>query len=270
MKNILTISSITIALMLTFAACQIEILAPDIIPPSTPTHVGTIRGDNFIEITWYSSPERDVAGYNIYVSSSLNGTYRYIAHTGRTSYIDYGARNGTTYYYAVSAYDDAGNESRLSRDIAYDTPRPEGINVPLADYRTQPTLAGYDFSTYSIGDYNDAYTDFYYEYYQGNFYLNVWTDSDIQDMGYTSSLYEINEAPTGGWSPTGDARVYPGHTYVISTWDNHYAKIRVISVSANRIVFDWAYQLQAGNPEFKQTAKVRAALQAGSGATNRM
>ncbi len=270
MKKLATILTIAIAFMLTLTACKIEVLVPDLTPPSPPSHIGTIRGDSFIEISWYSSPDRDVMGYNVYVSSSYDGDYRYIGTTHRLSYIDNGARNGTTYYYAVTAYDDANNESRLSKDLAYDTPRPEGMNVLLSDYRTQPTKAGYDFSTYSIGNYNDEYTDFYFEYYQGDFYLNVWTDSDIQDMGYTSSLYQINEAPAGGWSPTKDARVITGHTYVIWTWDNHFAKIRINSVSPSRIVFDWAYQLQTGNPEFKQTAKERAPIQTGSGASNRM
>src|SRR5439155_1027532 len=140
---------------------------------------------------------------------------------------------------AVTAFDDNGNESSLSKDLAYDTPRPEGYNVILKDYRSSPNLAGYDFSTFSVGPYDDKYTDVYFEYYNGEYYLDVWTDSDIQDMGYTTSLSDIGAAPTSGWSPTRDSRVITGHTYVVWTWDNHFAKIRINAVSAARVDFDW-------------------------------
>ena len=42
-----------------------------------------------------------------------------------------------------------------------------------------------------------------------------------------------------------------GHTYIIWTWDNHYAKIRVNAISSERIVFDWAYQLLEGEQQLK-------------------
>ena len=228
--------------------CMQRLIDPDLTPPAAPQGITTATGDNFIEIFWNRNNERDLSGYNVYVSNSLNGKYDLLATTREAYFRDNGARNGSTYYYAVTAFDFDGNESRLSRDIAYDTPRPEGANIQLNDYRTTPGLAGYDFSTYSIGQFNDKYTDVYYEYYQGTPYLNVWTDSDIQDMGYTNSLYDIGEAPSAGWSPTKDVVPIAGHTYVIWTWDNHYAKIRVKTISASRIVFDWAYQLDTGNP----------------------
>jgi len=243
---------------------------PDVTPPSAPTNITTARGDNYITISWAKSPEADVTGYNIYVSDSYNGVYDRIGKSRTPVFVDSDARNGTTYYYAITSYDENGNESELSKDVTYDTPRPEGINVHLSNYRTDPQNAGYDFSTYSIGDYNDNYTDIYFEYYQGDFYLNVWKDSDIQDMGYTTSLYQINEAPDRGWSPTKDARVIAGHTYVIWTWDNHYAKVRIVSISPGRIVFDWVYQLQTGNPELKPDLNGRAPLETGDGALNRL
>lgn len=250
--------------------CQVNINEPDITPPSSPRGIATSTGDNDVALSWLRNPERDVAGYNVYVSSSYEGTYDFIGTTRGTTFLDNGARNGNTYYYAVTAYDYDGNESGLSKDIAYDTPRPEGTNVYLANFRIEPAKAGYDFSTYSIGDYDDQFTDFYFEYYQGSFYINVWEDTDIQDMGYTSSLYEISEAPTTGWSPSKDARLIVGHTYVIWTWDDHYAKLRVVSLSSNRLVFDWAYQLQKGNPELKRSVIERDPLKQGSGVKSRM
>ncbi|NNF05795.1 MAG: hypothetical protein HKN21_03455, partial [Candidatus Eisenbacteria bacterium] len=35
------------------------------------------------------------------------------------------------------------------------------------------------------------------------------------------------------------------------TRDNHFAKVRITDMSSNRIEFDWAYQVDNGNPELK-------------------
>jgi hypothetical protein len=226
----------------------------DNIPPAAPRGVIALALDNEVELTWYANTEGDLTGYNIYVSDSYNGRYRRIGSTRGVRFVDKGVRNGSTYYYAVAAYDYDGNESRLSPETAAATPRPEGYNATLFDYRNFPNKAGYDFSTYSIGQYDDKYTDVFFEYYNGAYYLNVWDDSDIQDMGYTANLDEILKAPSSGWSPSKDVRAIVGHTYVVWTWDNHFAKLRVISMTPDKVVFDWSYQLQEGNPYLKQHA----------------
>jgi hypothetical protein len=115
--------------------------------------------------------------------------------------------------------------------------------------------SGYDFSRYAVVPYNDLYADLYFENYQGTLYINVREDSDIRDMGMTTSLLDIREAPSSGWSVTHDAQLVAGHTYVVWTWDDHYAKFRVTNVSPTRVTFDWAYQLQQSNPLLKR-AKV--------------
>ncbi len=250
--------------------CNSVLFAPDITPPAVPQGLSTVTGDNQVEIFWSRNTENDLAGYHVLASNTYNGKYEIIATTKQNYFVDRGANNGITYYYAVTAFDYHGNESELSLDVAYDTPRPEGYNILLKDYRVTPGLAGYDFSTYSIGMFDDQYTDVFFEYYNGTYYLNVWTDSDIQDMGYTTSLYDIGEAPTAGWSPSKDVRVIAGHTYVVWAWDDHYAKIRVNAVSSSRVDFDWAYQLQTGNTRLKHTiVNYRGALKLGDGASSR-
>ena len=246
--------------------CQLDIYQSDIIPPSQPRGLYTVTGDNFIEIFWISNPEHDIAGYRVYVGSTYSGQISLIGETRIAAFIDHEARNGHTYYYAITAYDNNGNESELSKDVVYDTPRPEGYDVKLMNFRVYPSLAGYDFSTYSIGDYDDNYTDIFFEYYDGIYYLNVWEDTDVQDMGYTNSLYEISTAPTRGWSPTKDAQLIVGHIYIVRIWDNHYAKVRVESLSSSRVTFDWAYQLQSGNPRLKHIELLgRSPLKPGAG-----
>ncbi|MFI5253368.1 MAG: fibronectin type III domain-containing protein [Bacteroidota bacterium] len=263
-----TLKYLLITGMFLFMGCKETIYFPDTTPPAPPQGLYTYPGDNFVEIHWTPNTESDLAGYNVYASTSVNGKYRFIATTRQNVFIDNGATNGVTYYYSISAFDINGNESDPSADIAYDTPRPEGYGVRLVNYLANPDKSGYDFSTYSIGPYDDNYSDMFYEYSNGQAYMDVWKDTDIQDMGYTNSLYTIENAPTNGWSPTKDIRLIEGHTYVLWTWNNHYAKFRVMQISPSNVIFDWTYQLQEGNVRLK-TAPDRAKLTAGEGFLSR-
>ena len=248
-----TLTKLLLALMLSviyFGCSKHDFFKYDDTPPSPPTDVYTITGDNRIDIFWNDSPERDVAGYNVYYSYD-NYKFTLLGSTGDNYYVDLGASNGETIYYAVTAYDYNGNESDLSKDLVYDTPRPEGFNQAIFDYLQFPNNSGYDFSTYSVLPYDDLGTDFFFENYNGTFYLDVWNDSDIQDMGKTIDIYDITYAPASGWSSTKDVIAEVGHTYVVWTWDNHFAKIRVKTITNERVVFDWAYQLVEGNKELK-------------------
>ncbi|VAX25926.1 Fibronectin type III domain-containing protein [hydrothermal vent metagenome] len=226
-------------------------------PPATPINIRTITGDNMVEINWDPVYSSDLAGYAVYYSYSYDGKYSLIGITERTQLIDYGAENGITIYYAVASYDVNGNESKLSYDVAYDTPRPEGYNNRIYDYKSYPNLSGYNFASYKLTAYNSDYTDFFVENDNGVFYLNVWEDTDIQDMGPTYNIYDITEAPLTGWVeqlPGANikyVRAYTGHTYVVWTWDNHFAKIRVQNIDYDRLTFDWAYQTAEGNVELK-------------------
>lgn len=269
MKKYLFNLIIFAATLAAFSGCHIEndFGNYDNRPPSPPANIYTVTGDNRVDLTWDENSERDVAGYNIYYSTSYNGKYTLIGSSETNYYIDYGAENGVTCYYAVTAYDYDGNESELSEDVVYDTPRPEGFNQAIYDYLMYPSSSGYDFSSFAITPYDDDKTDFFFENYQGEYYLNVWNDSDIQDMGPTRDIYDIDRAPENGWSTTKDVRAAVGHTYVIWTWDNHFAKIRIKNITRDRVVFDWAYQssnTEEGYRELKTSggAKVRTHINA--------
>ncbi len=225
-----------------------KMVGPDLTPPRPPTGISTQTGDGFIEVFWNDNPEGDVAGYNVFQSQSYNGPYQFIGSTHTPYFMHAGLVNGWTYYYAVTAYDFDGNESDLSKDVVYDIPRPEGYNVVLGNFRASPGNSGYDFSDYRVLAYNELYADMYFEYNNGEYYMNVRTDTDIQDMGPTNSLLDIRQAPVSGWSTTHDAVLRVGHTYVVWTWDDHYAKFRVTGLSSGRVVFDWAYQVAVSNP----------------------
>src|SRR5512138_225734 len=94
-----------IAASIGLSGCFVDINHPDKTPPSPPSGLSTATGDNFIELFWKKSPERDVAGYNVFASSSYDGRYELIGSSETPYFLDKDAVNGRVYYYAVTAYD---------------------------------------------------------------------------------------------------------------------------------------------------------------------
>lgn len=240
-----------------YTGCQKNSFYVDHTPPSVPTGVLVDNGDNMAIVSWISNRESDVAGYNIYSSSSYYGKYVLIGSTKKNYFTDTEVRNGYKYYYAVTAYNYNNDESAFSYESAYAAPRPEGFNETIFDYHRYPDLSGYSFAAYSAVPYTGDLPDFYFDYDTsvGRFYLDVYSDTDIKDMGPTSSIYDIAVAPLSGWSTTGDAEAFKGHTYVIWTKDNHFAKIRISDITTTRVIFDWAYQTIKGEETLKVATK---------------
>lgn len=227
-------------------------------PPRPPQGVFTVTGDTRVDIYWLANCDSDLEGYRVYWNDQPTGLYKYMATTSSTHYIDTDVDNGVTYYYAVSAFDRAGNESDLSYEIVSDTPRPEGSNLVLYDFNGPNAIySGYVFSTGTRQLYSLSITpatDIYYGYVGGQsvmFTWNpnpVWPLTDIQDAGYRP-LVELDEAPSAGWAEDGTAILTLGHSYFVWTRDNNYAKFYVKQLEAGYVVIDWAYQTAQGNPE---------------------
>ncbi|SYZ73553.1 conserved hypothetical protein [Candidatus Zixiibacteriota bacterium] len=222
--------------------------------PPAPQGVYSITGDQAVYLYWLPVRVSDLAGYRVYWSSNDTDFY-FLADVGPNSeeYVDSDVQNGTTYFYAVTAYDQNNHESELSHESVFDTPRPEGTGLVLADANNFPNSSGYDFSSGLIVPFDNANADFYIDYYSANdvFYLDAGnTSTDLQDMGYTDTFDDISYSPSSGWSNIGWAELILGHTYIIWTSDNHYAKLRVTAISKpNTVRFDWGYQTATGNPE---------------------
>jgi len=232
-------------------------------PPATPRGVYSVTGDEQVLIEWYPNQETDLKGYTIYRSLKKLEEYTQIAQVGPkvSSYVDDNVENGVTYYYAVSAFDFDGNESVLSPEIVDDTPRPAGRNIKLQDYILEPDRSGFDFSYPERGAqaYDRSGVDIYFGIDTEVRVPYIYSDNetDIQDLGYTDSMDDVDVSPTKGFT-TLFVEMIIGHTYAFLTPDGHYAKIRVTDmyidwingdVGEAWIVFDWAYQLQSDNPE---------------------
>lgn len=86
----------------------------DVTPPSAPTNLNLTALDPGILVKWEAPPELDVHHYAIYRSTDNVAFTRIGNITGSTSYLDSALVANTTYYYKVSAIDNASNESPFS------------------------------------------------------------------------------------------------------------------------------------------------------------
>lgn len=236
--------------------------------PAIPSGVYSITHDGYVEIRWQENHDNGLTeGYGIYYYTGDAGNLKQFelmttvdANSNNLEgvYLDYDVDNGTTYEYAVNAYNQYG-ESELSYEDVFDTPRPQG-DADVFDYNTNPNSAGFDFSVFHPVNWGDPAADIYFEYDPNweLFYVNVagqsYLNVKIQDYGYTTDITDVNWGePGGGWSDVGWLPLTRDHAYLVKTADKHYAAFRVrdLSIPARRVEITWSYQLQFDYPELK-------------------
>jgi hypothetical protein len=75
-----------------------------------------------VTLAWDKNPEPNLAGYKVHYGTST-GNYDYSVDVGNyTSCTISGLQEGTTYYFAATAYDSNNFESNLSEELAYMIP----------------------------------------------------------------------------------------------------------------------------------------------------
>ena len=257
MKKIFFNLIFLLGLSFIFIGCEekVYVFRPDHTPPSVPKGLYSITGDEAVWLFWEENDEEDFAEYRVYRAKQGDEYYKRIARTKTASFTDNNVKNGKTYFYAVSAVDYDGNESDLSYET-YDTPRPEGFDKVIHDFHRYPDVSGFDFSTGLVVSLDDPKADIFLEYDSDLRTYFLWRADEyieIQDFGFTESLDDVNVAPdtTIGWSNLRWVEAILNHSYII--WDSYhdnYAKLRITNfVRSYGILFDWAYQVDEGNPE---------------------
>ena len=74
---------------------------------------------NTVTVSWTANTESDLSGYKIYYGTS-SGSYDDALDVGnKTSFSINNLVVGTTYFFAVTAYDFSGNESGFSKEVVY-------------------------------------------------------------------------------------------------------------------------------------------------------
>jgi len=87
-------------------------------PPARPSGLTVVPGVGRAFLTWNENKERDLAGYNVYRSTRSNRDYQKLTDKAinRTTFSDETAKQGSEYYYVVTAVDKAGNEGARSME----------------------------------------------------------------------------------------------------------------------------------------------------------
>ncbi len=223
-------------------------------PPHTVDGVYSVTGDGRVTVSWRANQESDIAYYKVYRNSAPTGTFTLVGSTPSTTFVDTNVTNGVTYFYAVAAVDLAGQESvQLSFENVFDTPRPEGTGVMLTNTFTADSTSGWDFSAETRRAALNSLTDVYYGSQAGHNLVYAPIDTEIQDAGFVT-LRDVDFAPPSGWSADGIVEAIVGHSYIVLTRDNHYAKFEVKSLNSSSMVLDWAYQIDPNNPELTRRA----------------
>jgi hypothetical protein len=90
----------------------------DRIKPILINNIESVSREGEIGLEWYSE-DSDVEEYKIYRSDLPSPDYiDYYKTVGKNKYVDTLVESGKTYYYRVTAVDDAGNEGDFSREVS--------------------------------------------------------------------------------------------------------------------------------------------------------
>lgn len=281
MKSKIWIAALSLLAALTVFGCEEKtkyITRED--TPETPLGVYSVTGDGYVDIYWQANNDGGLTdGYGIYRYSHTEGDQDVYVKIGTVndgniaydpdsgvregSYRDNNVSNGSTYYYAISAFNVFG-ESELSVRDAQDTPRPDGNSSMDLTAEDQNRL-GWDFSQSRTRNWTSVDADVFFEYDSQNDAFFIWSNRDdvyLQSFGYTNSLKDVNWGePGGGWNNVGWMQLVEGHAYLVGIGDvdqegtsQNYGVVRITSLntSTQEISFEWAYQTAQFNPELKQ------------------
>ncbi len=94
--------------LVTFAVLAVLVLHPF-------GHAFVFAGDAIL--SWDPNPEPDLGGYNVHYGTAT-GAYSVVTNVGNTTTHTVMGLGAGTYYFAVTAYDTAGNESGVSNEVS--------------------------------------------------------------------------------------------------------------------------------------------------------
>ncbi len=92
----------------------------DNLAPSTPKGLTAASGDTSVNLDWNAIPDEDFRYYAVYRRTDPDTTSSLLGTTIDTFYSDSDVLWGSTYYYQVSAFDFAGNESIRSNEAGWE------------------------------------------------------------------------------------------------------------------------------------------------------
>jgi hypothetical protein len=254
----------------TATAEAVRVAVPQPVPPPVPGDMRVIALDHANYLRWDPNARTasDFSHYRVYLH--LDGQSYLLGETDSEGFVDLLAENGLTYTYFVTSVDDQGHESEGST-AAEGTPRPDFHGDVVWDYFSNPASSGFVFRTTEVEDPivdgNAAERHFRLETDAAGWWLVPGPGVTVYPAGFETTALKcgvaadagcvsLDVAPTQGYVVT-DLELLPETSYVLRVPGGggqvHYATLRIQLLGFDQegsalAIFDWAHQLQAGNP----------------------
>ncbi len=255
----------------------VRVAVPSFTPPPVPTDLEVVALDATNYIRWNDGARSDseFSAYRIYLLTDQGATQTLLGGSDSPGFLDELAENGVTSTYAVSSVDIYGHESGISSS-RQGTARPDFTGELIYSFVAEPTLSGFRFSESDqmdpIVDGDSATRHFRLETDLSGWWLVPGPSAEVFPTGeMTTALkcgvaadaqcFDWTTAPLSGYSPTG-ILVDPEFTYMWRVMESgvvvRYGAVRVTLLGTDQdgaelMIFDWAYQLQSGNPQLAES-----------------
>ena len=99
--------------------------------PPTGLRIAKVTGNAAFSLSWNADAQADLAGYNVYRSTSMDGVFEKINNgiVQQPSYVDMGVTTGEKYCYRVTRVAGSGDESSVSETVSMVMPGVVNTNV---------------------------------------------------------------------------------------------------------------------------------------------
>ena len=251
----------------------VRVLVPSFAPPPVPTDLEVVALDATSYIRWGDDARSasDFAAYRVYLVSDQGATQILLGHSDSPGFLDALAENGVTSSYAVSSVDIYGHESATSGS-AEGTPRPDFTGELVYSFMDEPNSSGFRFSDSDqvdpIVSGGSLTRHFRLETDISGWWLVPGPSAEVFPEGaFTTELkcgvaadaqcLDWTTAPLSGYSAV-EIAVEPEFTYMWRVFEGdgmaRFGAVRVTLLGTDQsgaalMIFDWAYQLQGGNPQ---------------------
>lgn len=255
----------------------IEVFVPQPVPPPVPEGLDAVPLDGAIFLRWSANSRQagDFSFYRVYLEGG-DGSVAFLGDTDSEGFLDLLVENGNTYGYFVSAVDYEGHESDGSA-LAEGTPRPDYHGELLFAFGDRPEAAGFQFQTTEetnpVVSGNDPARHLRLEFVEDTWLLVPGPGVEVSGETFFTTALRCGPADDAGcvdvrWAPdsgfTSDpVALVTEYAYVLrvpaggGAW--RYALIRVSHLGFSQdgaiAIFDWAYQLDPGNPSLAPSVR---------------
>ena len=96
---------------------EVSALPKDTVKPDAPANLIAVPGDGQVTLDWDDNTEDDLAGYEVYRTSTPGTDYWNVRSVTESTFTDKYLTNGKSYYYIIKAVDESQNESKASNEV---------------------------------------------------------------------------------------------------------------------------------------------------------